>query len=93
ILYLTSPNAANDCIKQHITFNQCLHTTVQFICHPLQCYNCYHFGHFAWSCKSTMTCGFFSQDHPTHDCKCPSNTHLCTLCSGPHAATNPKCAT
>ncbi|KAF8580297.1 hypothetical protein K439DRAFT_1357325, partial [Ramaria rubella] len=55
LLYLTSPNAANDCIKRHITFNRCLHTTVKFIRYPLQCYNCYCFGHFTRSCKSTTT--------------------------------------
>ncbi|KAF8574603.1 hypothetical protein K439DRAFT_1371965, partial [Ramaria rubella] len=71
----------------------CLHTTVKFICYPLQCYNCYCFGHFTQSYKSTTTCGFCSQDHPTRDCKCPSNTHLCTLCSGPHATTTPECKT
>ncbi|KAF8583138.1 hypothetical protein K439DRAFT_1349356, partial [Ramaria rubella] len=47
LLYLTSLNAANECIKQHIAYHGCLPSTVQFICYPLQCYNCHHFSHVA----------------------------------------------
>ncbi|KAF8574396.1 hypothetical protein K439DRAFT_1319617, partial [Ramaria rubella] len=68
ILYLTSLNAANDCIKQHISYCGCLHSMVQFICYPPQCYNCHHFSHFAQSCRSATTCGLCSAKHATHDC-------------------------
>ena len=70
VLYLTNPRATNDCITQHVALHGCLHPTARFYHHPLQCYNCFCFGHFTCSCKTSAVCTCCAGVHATRACKC-----------------------
>ena len=71
VLYLTNPHATNDYITQHVALCGCLHPTAQFYHHPPQYCNCFHFGHFTCSCKTSAVCACCVGAHATGACKCP----------------------
>ena len=99
ILHFTDPTVTNNCIAQHISFSGHLLPAVKFMRHPPQCYNCYHMGHFACSCKLKPSCGICAGEHSTRDCSNSSNDcppdqlapPKCTVCRGPHKATDKDC--
>ena len=87
VIFFTSPEMANQCIKHGIYFNQQQFPsekyTPQF--QLTQCYKCQQFRHHATTCKSLHnTCAKCSEHHPTS--KCQSKTHKCAACKGEHPA-------
>lgn len=56
---------------------------------PLQCYNCYGFGHGKAGCKSKTRCRVCSKEHVIAG-KCGAKA-FCSNCKGNHQPTNRKC--
>jgi hypothetical protein len=57
----------------------------------IQCHKCCRFGHVKDQCRSNPRCARCSQNHEASECSVPDNEVSCLFCSGPHAATDPKC--
>lgn len=63
--------------------------TRPFYAFPLQCYNCYDYGHGKQACKSKTRCRVCSGTHPiTKKCKAKA---FCFHCKGNHQPVNRKC--
>ncbi|XP_077508631.1 uncharacterized protein LOC144120023 [Amblyomma americanum] len=56
---------------------------------PLQCRNCWRFGHSANACKSSSRCSVCGGNHDRVG-RC-SKDEMCCLCSGSHSATYSNC--
>lgn len=56
---------------------------------PLQCQNCWRFGHSAGGCKSNSRCRICGDTHPSKECI--AETEKCCLCAGNHAADYLNC--
>lgn len=56
---------------------------------PLQCNNCWRFGHSSGGCKSNQRCCTCGEAHAQKDCT--SNEARCCLCSGEHPANFSNC--
>lgn len=57
---------------------------------PLQCRNCWRFGHSAGGCKSNARCRVCGEDHSPNECT--AETETCCLCGGNHAADYANCS-
>lgn len=57
---------------------------------PVQCMNCFAFGHQARRCQSSVRCKLCAGYHHHHACQCPGG-YLCVNCGGGHAATYSSC--
>lgn len=58
---------------------------------PLQCYNCYGYGHGRAGCKNKTRCRVCSGVHPVAE-KCGAKA-FCSNCRGNHQPTNRRCPT
>lgn len=56
---------------------------------PIQCRNCWRFGHSLGGCKSGMRCCMCGESHSPNECTAQS--HKCCLCGGAHKADEPSC--
>lgn len=56
---------------------------------PLQCRNCWRFGHSIGGCKSSLRCCTCGESHSASDCSAQSDT--CCLCDGAHKADYSNC--
>lgn len=56
---------------------------------PLQCRNCWRFGHSANACRSSTRCVKCGGSHSTSDCNV--ETPRCCLCEGTHTASDNSC--
>ncbi|XP_077486735.1 uncharacterized protein LOC144098048 [Amblyomma americanum] len=56
---------------------------------PLQCQNCWRFGHSGKACKSALRCCACGERHCREEC--PEQQEKCCLCSGAHSADSPDC--
>ncbi|KAJ7870530.1 hypothetical protein B0H13DRAFT_2552603, partial [Mycena leptocephala] len=57
VLHFTSAESANRCIMHKLALRGHLHRTEKYCPRPLQCFNCYRFGHIASQCKHPAICG------------------------------------
>lgn len=57
---------------------------------PIQCMNCFAFGHQARRCQSSVRCKLCAGHHNHHACQFPGG-YLCVNCGGGHAATYSSC--
>ncbi|KAH6941749.1 hypothetical protein HPB50_023138 [Hyalomma asiaticum] len=57
---------------------------------PVQCMNCFAFGHQARRCQSSVRCKLCAGYHHHHACQF-SGGYLCVNCGGGHAATYSSC--
>ncbi|KAJ7210656.1 hypothetical protein C8J57DRAFT_989888, partial [Mycena rebaudengoi] len=53
VLHFTSAESANKCIVHRLALHGHLHRTEKYCPQPVQCFNCYSFGHIASQCKRT----------------------------------------
>jgi len=61
-----------------------------YIPNPMQCKNCYKFGHTAKHCRHTVICSNCSErDHVAEHCK--AKVQKCTNCGGKHPAISKIC--
>lgn len=56
---------------------------------PLQCNNCWRYGHSAGGCKSGLRCCKCGEGHKTNTCS--DQNEKCCLCGGTHAANSSDC--
>lgn len=56
---------------------------------PLQCRNCWRFGHSANACRSSVRCCNCGGSHSTS--ACDEDAPRCCLCDGSHSATDSNC--
>ncbi|KAL1447696.1 hypothetical protein WDU94_005614 [Cyamophila willieti] len=56
---------------------------------PIQCFNCYKFGHITKSCRSTKLCKICFQKEDGHTCN--PTIVKCTNCDGTHNASSKSC--
>lgn len=61
----------------------------QLASRPLQCRNCWRFGHSAGGCKSDVRCRRCGEGHS--DRECTAHDDMCCLCGGQHAADYTEC--
>lgn len=57
---------------------------------PIQCQNCWRFGHSAGGCKSSLRCRTCGDGHPSSECSAQSEN--CCLCGGTHPADYSNCS-
>ena len=91
-VFLTSPEAADQCIKHGFYINhQRFYPekyTPQF--QLIQCYKCQKYGHHAISCRSLHEiCAKCDEHHPIFQCH--NEIHKCANCKGEHPAWHHDC--
>ena len=60
-----------------------------FVRKPMQCYNCFKFGHTSGTCKGKKVCIMCDdEDHPNKEC---ASSPKCTNCSEPHRSNDFHC--
>lgn len=103
VVHLRDSDSANHCIEQSVCFQGRMLPCEKSRRFPSQCYRCQRFGHLALHCKSPPSCANCANAHPTRNCPCPAEppcrdtksckhvTSKCTLCRGPHRASDKKC--
>jgi hypothetical protein len=64
-----------------------------YIPNPLQCYNCFKFGHNEKNCKSDENCHKCGQNGFTHNQDNCNRPMSCVNCSEPHSAKSRECKT
>lgn len=77
----------------HIDFGYIRCRTRPFYPSPMQCFNCWCFGHTKLRCKSNAaTCGKCSENHPIPEDKACSNGNFCKQCqTNEHALSSRSC--
>ncbi|KAI5892969.1 uncharacterized protein SCHCODRAFT_01041471, partial [Schizophyllum commune H4-8] len=68
VLYFSDPDVADECISRKISWQGTLLRTEKYRPQPIQCYNCFRFGHIASHCRRPATCGKCSEQHRTSEC-------------------------
>ena len=76
-------------LPDYITFDHLRVKVKQYRARPIQCYNCYEYGHVVTHCTKSKKCIVCSQHHQEWDkCELPS---YCFHCSGNHSPTSRDC--
>lgn len=76
-------------LPKHVHIAYCSYPVGIYIPRPLQCFNCYRFGHTASRCRSKQRCSLCGEAHSYRDCA--AATPVCVNCSGPHSAVSSQC--
>ena len=92
LIETTTPNSANELIKQGMIEDYEVKTCVLFdnSNRLLQCVKCYEYGHFARNCKNVTCCGHCAGAHGTEECN--EESTKCAVCHlEGHEAWSPTC--
>ncbi|XP_031776895.1 uncharacterized protein LOC116415798 [Nasonia vitripennis] len=60
-----------------------------YVRRPMQCYNCFKFGHMAKTCRNQKRCSMCGELH--HDEGCSGVTPRCANCKGSHKSIDSRC--
>lgn len=91
-LLLTTPNAANQCIKEGLTICGARLYPNKLKQEPTQCMKCRGWGHFASDCKKVnSTCGTCGGDHRTNDCSEEGKRYCASCKNDSHASWDRNC--
>ncbi|KAI5833774.1 hypothetical protein K523DRAFT_100936 [Schizophyllum commune Tattone D] len=105
VVHLASEEIANACIENQLAWEGTFLRTEKYRSRPIQCYNCFQFGHMAAQCRRPTVCGTCAGPHRA-PCPCPNPTpckdrakcthtmkRCCAVrgCGAAHAATSPDC--
>ena len=92
LLSITSPQAANQLIKEGLYLDQTKYHPRKDRKEPLRCLKCQRWGHFLSSCTQAKdTCGMCAHDHRDRDCN-SFETYYCVNCeSDTHSSKDRNC--
>ncbi|KAJ7929488.1 hypothetical protein B0H13DRAFT_1596226 [Mycena leptocephala] len=72
VVHFRNAEAANRAITFGLALGGHLHRTEKYSPQPVQCFNCYSFGHIVSQCKYPAVCSTCASAHPTPECPCPN---------------------
>ena len=92
LLSVTSPQAANQLIKEGLYLDQTKYHPQKDRKEPLRCLKCQRWGHYSSSCTQTKdTCGICAHDHRDRNCR-SYDTDYCVNCeSKTHSSRDRNC--
>lgn len=78
-------------LPSYVLLGHVRHPVSPFKARPIQCFNCFGFGHKQVACKRPKTCRHCAQHHDQTDSTCLSLSAKCVNCGQNHEATARSC--
>ena len=92
LLSVTSPQAANQLIKEGLYLDQTKYHPCKDRKEPLCCLKCQHWGHYSSSCMQVRdTCGVCARDHRDRNCSSFEMYHCVNCESDTHSSRDRSC--